>query len=293
MRTSVGTRAAWAVAPAVLAGTMSMCVSGGAAAAGDAHVGAAAPITVTRLAAPARMADDTTSRTSRPEPTSTGDTQRSPSEVETGAETTEAEREPISRDKVIVRDEAPDAIATVEPDASATAPATTGAATSESSAPPATSVPTASATPTISPTTTTPTAPAATTATAIPVPARPTVTVTASGTRAPAPTTTTAASGSTSVAEPTFMRATGPFSPYPVPPDGEPTSAATHANDSTVPVLARGSSGMPGTRGVLVAAAPTSATEPVIGSTVLGLFGLSLVAAGATIAVAARTHARR
>lgn len=190
--------------------------------------------------------------------------------------------EPISRDKVIVID-GPAARATVAPDADPSPTETPfeaepqpeqSATTGEATTARPTSIPTPTATPSTG-TATTNTATSTATSTA-------TATQTASST-ATRPAATTRAKIAEAPLRPR------PWTPYPVPADTSESVAPVAFEASgaaSVPVLAKG---MKGT----TAALPVANQGPVIDSTTLGLFGLSLVVAGGTLLAVIRAHARR
>ena len=64
-------------------------------------------------------------------------------------------------------------------------------------------------------------------------------------------------------------------------------AGATPTPTTTVPILAKGM------QGIRTQAAPAPDSGPAVGSTVLGLFALSMIAAGASLLVAIRARARR
>lgn len=268
--------AAGRVVPVVLTGLMAGALAFGVAA--PAHAAGDSPAPPSGTIASAATRESTPVTTSRP----------------TSSSTSRPVAEPISRDKVIVRDDAPAAVATIEPGAEE-APSEQGEA-SASDAPAASATDeadgrdeasqasggatTASPTPTASPQTAASTESPTATATLTAVP-----------TVAPLGIAVPKLERPTRVPEaPLTPR---PWKAYPVPADPSPAKPSPKST-STVPVLARGMSmsAMAAQRGVKVAAAPAE-EESAISSTVLGLFGLSLLAAGATLLVAVRARAKR
>lgn len=224
---------------------------------------------------------------------STGGTDALVTPVEEGPED-----EPISRDKVIVVDDAP---APVVPEQSGDehdqsgdthGEADTPAAAEETGAsmpvPPTATDATSASTRSPSATgMTTPTAPASTSAPVMSATSPAMVTVTSASTPMPASASEAPSATRTRAAEAPLRPR--PWTPYPVPAETTParaTGGAAAGATSSVPALAKGIKG-------IRAAEPMTRSEPALNSTALGLFGLSLIAAGATLLAVLRTRARR
>lgn len=266
--------AAGRVVPVVLTGLMAGALAFGVAA--PAHAAGDSPAPPSGSIASAATRESTPVATGRP----------------TSSSTSRPVAEPISRDKVIVRDDAPAAVATIEPGAeeapseqgdSGTSDAPAASATDEADGRDEASQADEQAT----------TAPAAPT----PQTSAPTESPTATATLTAVPTVAPLGIAVPKLERPTRVPEAPltprPWKAYPVPADPSPAKPSPKST-STVPVLARGMSmsAMAAQRGVKVAAAPAE-EESAISSTVLGLFGLSLLAAGATLLVAVRARAKR